>query len=142
GGSTIFMSPDGEQALALVGADAWVVTVPMVGGATPNVTVGDSPNFPSRKLDEIGAQFPHWDWTGHKVHYSIGNAHVVYDLDRAKAFDDSVRQANRARGDSTAAAGAAGGGRGGRGGGRGGAAGPQFKPREFRVLVSAQRDVP
>src|SRR6185295_10994549 len=150
GASTIFMSPDGDQALALVGSDAWVVTVPIVGGTTPTVTVGDNPNFPARKLDEFGAQFPHWDWTGHKVHYSIGNAHVVYDLDRARTFDDSVRQANRARGIPTAPsdsgppspAGAGGGGRGGRGGGRGNANLPQFKPREFRVLVAAQRDIP
>src|SRR6185503_13829205 len=109
----------GDQALALIGSDAWVVTVPIVGGATPTVTVGDNPSFPARKLDEIGAQFPHWDWTGAKVHYSIGNAHVVYDLAAAHTFDDSVRAANRARAgaDSTGAAGG-GGGRGGRGGGR------------------------
>jgi Tol biopolymer transport system component len=137
GASTIFMAPDGDQALALVGSDAWVVTVPMVGGNTPTVNVGDNPNFPARKLDEIGAQFPHWDWTGNKVHYSIGNAHVVYDLERARQFDDSVRQANRNRQDSTAGA-----GRGGRGGGRGGATAPAFKPREFRVVVQAQRDMP
>jgi Tol biopolymer transport system component len=137
GASMIFMSPEGDQALALVGSDAWVVTVPMVGGTTPTVTVGDNPNFPARKLDEIGAQFPHWDWNGAKVHYSIGNAHVIYDLEKARVFDDSVRQANRARGsDSTA-----GGGRGGRGGGRGNTV-AQFKPREFRVLVQAQRDIP
>ena len=146
GAGMIFMAPEGDQALALVGADAWVVTVPIVGGTTPTVTVGDNPNFPARKLDEIGAQFPHWDWTGHKVHYSIGNAHVVYDLDRAKVFDDSVRAANRARGirDTTQrdSAGAAG-GRGGRGGGgRGNANTSQFKPREFRVLVSGTRDIP
>jgi predicted amidohydrolase YtcJ len=29
------------------------------------------------------------------VHWSIGNALVTYDLDRAKAFDDSVRAARR-----------------------------------------------
>jgi Tol biopolymer transport system component len=143
---TIFMAPEGDQALALVGSDAWVVTVPMVGGTTPTVTIGDNPNFPARKLDEIGAQFPHWDWAGNKVHYSIGNAHVVYDLASARAFDDSVRAANRARGISAPAGvggdSAAGGGRGGRGGGRGGANTPQFKPREFRVLVAAQRDIP
>jgi Tol biopolymer transport system component len=147
GGATIFMAPEGDQALALVGSDAWVVTVPLIGGATPTVTVGDNPNFPARKLDEIGAQFPHWDWTGKKVHYSLGNAHVIYDLDRARAFDDSVRQANRARGirDSTqrdSAAAPLSGRGGGRGGGRGAAAGPQFKPREFRVIVKAERDIP
>src|ERR1051325_4888242 len=136
GASVIFMAPEGDQAVALVNNDAYVVTVPVVGGATPTVTVGDNGNFPSRKLDEIGAQFPHWDWAGKKIHYSIGNAHIVYDLDQAHAFDDSVRAAQRARGDS------AGGGRGGRGGGRGAANQPQFKPHEFRVIVNAARDIP
>jgi Tol biopolymer transport system component len=140
GGGMIFMAPEGDQALALVGTDAWVVTVPMVGGQTPTVTVGENPNFPARKLDEIGAQFPHWDWSGKKVHYSIGNAHVIYDLDRAKVFDDSVRAANRNRQPATDSTGAQG-GRGGRGGGAN-ANLPQFKPREFRVLVSASRDIP
>jgi Tol biopolymer transport system component len=149
GATVIFMAPEGDQALALVGSDAWVVTVPLVGGATPTVTVGENPNFPARKLDEIGAQFPHWDWTGQRVHYSIGNAHVVYELERARAFDDSVRAANRARGirdstqrDTTLSGGAPAGGRGGRGGGRGGANAPQFKPREFRVIVNVARDMP
>lgn len=146
--SMIFMAPEGDQALALVGSSAWVVTVPVVGGTTPTVTVGDNPNFPARKLDEIGAQFPHWDWSGQKVHYSLGNAHVVYELARARQFDDSVRAAARARGqalpgDSAPAGGRGGAGAGGgRGGGRGNANLPQFKPREFRVIVRASRDIP
>ena len=144
--SMIFRAPDGAQALALIGSDAWVVTVPVIGGTTPTVTVGDNPNFPARKLDEVGAQFPHWDWTGRRVHYSLGNAHVVYELERARQFDDSVRAAMRARGQSVGgdSAAAAGGGRvaGGGRGGRGNANLPQFKPREFRVIVNAQRDIP
>jgi Tol biopolymer transport system component len=144
--SMIFMAPDGDQALALIGSDAWVVTVPVIGGTTPTVTVGDNPNFPARKLDEVGAQFPHWDWTGRRVHYSLGNAHVVYELERARQFDDSVRAAMRARGQSvggdSAAAGGGGRGAGGGRGGRGNANLPQFKPREFRVIVNAQRDIP
>src|SRR5687768_18241034 len=36
-------------------------------------------------------------WDGKKVHYSMGNAHVVYDVDAARAFDDSVRLAQRNR---------------------------------------------
>ena len=70
---------------------------------------------------------------GKSVHWSIGNAHVVYDIDRARAFDDSVRRARGAAGDS-----AGGGGRGGRGGG----AAPMFQPAETRIRVTAARDIP
>ncbi|MEO5511175.1 MAG: amidohydrolase family protein [Longimicrobiales bacterium] len=149
---TIFMAPDGDQALALVGSDAWVVTVPFVGGTTPSVTVGDNPNFPARRLSEIGAQFPHWDWSGEKVHFSIGNAHVIYDLAKAKIFDDSVRAANRARAPADSAARdstqqrdttLAGGPPAGTGRApRAAATPPTFKPYEFRILVTAQRDIP
>ena len=31
---------------------------------------------------------------GKTIHWSIGNAHAVYDLERSYAFDDSVRKAN------------------------------------------------
>jgi Tol biopolymer transport system component len=152
--STIFMAPEGDQALALVGNDAWVVTVPIVGGETPTITVGDNPNFPARRLSEIGAQFPHWDWTGQKVHFSLGNAHVVYDLAQAKVFDDSVRAASRSQRDApadsarddapsdTTLAGGPPPGSGRSGRGSRAAETPSFKPHEFRVIVTAQRDIP
>lgn len=145
GGGLATMAPEGDQALAQIGNDIYVATVPLVGGATPAVTVGENSNFPSRKLTDIGGQFPVWSWDAKKVHYSIGNAHVIYDLAAAKAFDDSVRLANRNRPQPQDSAGAAGGGgrAGGRGGaGGGGTTGPQFKPLEFRVNIQAQRDVP
>ena len=144
GAGTIFMSPDGDQALALVGNDVWVVTVPMVGGATPTVTVGDNPNFPARKLDDIGAQFPHWDGRQAGALVDRQRARRSTISRAARAFDDSVRQARRAargadawtprrrRPDVADAAAARGTAR----------TSPQFKPREFRVLVTAQRDMP
>jgi Tol biopolymer transport system component len=145
GGNWITMAPEGDQALAQVRSDIYVVTVPVVGGPTPTVNVGENSNFPSRKLTDIGGQFPVWSWDAKKVHYSIGNAHVIYDLAAAKAFDDSVRLANRSRPqrDTTTRDSTAGGGRGGRQGGGGAAAATvQFKPLEFRINVQAQRDVP
>jgi imidazolonepropionase-like amidohydrolase len=57
----------------------------------------------------------------------------VYDVDRARAFDDSVRRARGTAGDS-----AGGGGRGGRAGG----APPMFQPAETRIRVTAPRDIP
>ncbi|MCH7684523.1 MAG: PD40 domain-containing protein, partial [Gemmatimonadetes bacterium] len=86
-----FISPAGDQALAQVGMDLYVVTVPVVGGETPTVKVGGSESaFPVRKLTDVGGQFPAWSADGRRVHWSIGNAHMVYDLDAAKAYDDSV----------------------------------------------------
>ena len=73
--------PD-DQALAQVNNDIWVVTVPMIGGEAPQITVGESSQFPARRLTEIGGQFPAWSSDGTRVHWSVGNAHFVYDLTR------------------------------------------------------------
>ncbi len=149
--SLVLMSPDGEKALAQVSSDLYLVTVPVVGGAEPVITVGgaaDAAAFPVRRLTDIGGQFPAWARDSRSVHWSIGNAHAIYDLERGRAFDDSLREARRAR----AAAGAA---------GRTGAASPvvtapdslqpdvagqkadtSFMPLEFRVRVTAERDIP
>lgn len=148
--SIIRMAPAGDQALAQVNNDIWVVTVPVIGGEAPEITVGDSPQFPARKLTDIGGQFPTWNADGTKVHYSIGNAHVVYDLTRAKAFDDSVAAARRARGeapdtaaqdtaaaDSTAADSAQAPSRGARSRDT-----PRFQPEETRITITAARDMP
>ena len=92
------MGPSGERVLAQVSNDLYIVTVPVVGGTEPTIQVGnpENANFPVRRLTDIGGQFPAWSADGKRVHWSIGNAHVVYDLDRARGFDDSVRTAQRA----------------------------------------------
>ena len=88
------ISPDGMQALATTtGADVYVMTIPWLGGAAPTINVGDNAAFPNKKLTDIGGQFPVWSNDGRYAHWTIGNAHVVYDLERARAFDDSVRRA-------------------------------------------------
>ena len=76
------MAPVGSKALAQVGEDLYVVTVPRVGGETPSVSVANPADavVPVRKLTEIGAQFPSWGRDGNTVQWSIGNAHFVYDL--------------------------------------------------------------
>jgi hypothetical protein len=97
--STILMAPEGDQALAQVVNDLYVVTVPYVGVDTPTVSVADPENasFPARKLTDVGGEFPAWGADARTVHWSIGNAHVVYDLDAARAHDDSVAAVERAR---------------------------------------------
>jgi Tol biopolymer transport system component/imidazolonepropionase-like amidohydrolase len=86
----ILMAPEGDLALARTGMDLWVVTVPMVGGETPTVSVS-SPSFPVTRLtDDAGGEFPTWESNGRRVRWSLGNAHFVYDLDRKEAVDDSL----------------------------------------------------
>jgi Tol biopolymer transport system component/imidazolonepropionase-like amidohydrolase len=136
--SLIRMAPVGDQALAQVNNDVWVVTVPVIGGDAPQITLGATPTFPARRLTDIGGQFPTWSADGSKVHYSIGNAHVVYDLARAKAFDDSVAAARRAAApqtpaDSTRSDSARSGSRN---------AAPRFQPAETRITITADRDIP
>jgi hypothetical protein len=99
------MSPRGERALAQVGNDIYVVTVPFIGGQTPTVSVAtpDNAAFPIRKLTDVAGQFPAWGWDGNTVHWGIGNAYVVYNLERARQVDDSIRQAQRSAPRDTAA---------------------------------------
>jgi Tol biopolymer transport system component len=153
GASWAQISPDGQRALAMVNLDLYYIPdIPWPGGPVPTITVGaPAPGggggdgaagggaaFPSRKLTDIGAQFPQWG-TGSNIHWSIGNAHVVYDVARAIAFDDSVRRANprtppAGGGDSTGGTPAA--GRGGR------AQLATYKPVETRIRVMGERDIP
>ncbi|MEP6691861.1 MAG: amidohydrolase family protein [Gemmatimonadaceae bacterium] len=135
----VLMSPKGDRALAQIGMDLYVVTVPQLGGAAPSISAADpsSAAFPVRRLTDIGGQFASWSADGKQVHWSLGNAHVVYDLDRAQAVDDSIKKTAHDRGiapvtpdsskrDSTAAA----------------AAKTGYKPVEMRVTVTTQRDIP
>ena len=127
--SLVLMAPDGERALAQYEDHLYVVTVPLLGQA-PTVSVANPENaaFPVRQLTEVGGQFPAWSADGRKVHWSIGNAHFIYDLDGAQAFDDSVRNARRtppaAARDTTARA------------------PTRYEPGVFRVRITVQRDIP
>jgi Tol biopolymer transport system component len=139
--SSVMISPDGDRALAQVLSDLYVVTIPWVGGTEPTVAVGnpDNATFPVRKLTEIGGQFPSWSGDGLRVHWSIGNAHVVYDLERGRAFDDSVRRATGGRAGRAGGTGSDSTAGGGRGASR---QVPQFQPDERRIVITAQRDMP
>ncbi len=145
--STIRMAPRGDQALAEVQRQIYAVTVPQVG-QTPTINVGNPANaaFPARQLTDIGGEFPTWSGDGRKVHFSLGNAHFVYDLDAAQAYEDSVEAAERAEAEEedepdpaeTAEAGAE------------AEADEQeaeeedegYRAAEFRVRIQAPRDLP
>jgi Tol biopolymer transport system component len=137
--SLVMMAPAGDRAVAQVNSDLYIVTVPLVGGETPTVNVANPENaaFPATKLTVVGGQFPAWSADGSKVHWSIGNAHFVYDIERARAFADSVRTAREAaaaeRGDAqqdTAADAAE------------ADSAATYEPLERRIVIRAPRDTP
>ncbi len=115
--SSVRMAPVGDLALARVGSDFYVVTVPLIGGATPVVSVSNPDNAatPVRKLSDIGGEFPVWGANAQVVYWSIGNALVSYDLLAARANADSVRR------DTLIV---------------------KYKPTEVRVRVTGTRDIP
>lgn len=94
--STIYMAPVGNQALAQINNNVYVVTIPTAGKVpTINVSEPSASSFPSRQLTEIGGEWPYWEANGKKVHWSLGNGHWVYDLSRADLVEDSVKTAKK-----------------------------------------------
>jgi Tol biopolymer transport system component len=132
--SLVVMSPDGEHALAVVEDHIYLMPVPFVGDA-PTISVANPANapVPVRQLTDVGGQFPRWSADGRRVHWSIGNTHFVYDVERARAFDDSVRAARRAAAapadTAPAAAGPA-------------AQAARYEPEQHRIRITVQRDIP
>lgn len=95
----VYMAPMGDQALAEIGMDLWVVTVPMIGGEAPTVSVS-SPSFPATRLtSDVGGEFPVWESNGRRVRWSLANTHFVYDLDRAEVVRDSLEAVREAESD-------------------------------------------
>ncbi|TAF93885.1 MAG: amidohydrolase [Bacteroidetes bacterium] len=94
---TILMAPVGNQAVAQVNNNVYVVTIPEAG-KVPNINVGNpaASSFPAKQLTEIGGEWPAWEADGKKIHWSLGNGHWVYDTERAKFVEDSVKAAKKA----------------------------------------------
>lgn len=101
--SWIKMAPEGDQALAAVVNDLFVVTVPQVSDEAPTISVSNPKNaaFPAKQLTDIGGQFPAWSWDAKKVHWAVGNAHSVWDFDAEKAFNDAKEAAKEEAEDKT-----------------------------------------
>lgn len=95
--SQLLISPNGHQAIAKVNNEVYTVTIPMVGGETPTVSVADpdKSQFPSKKLTELGGEFPQWSADGNIVYFSLGNAHFAYNLAEAAKTDEALRLAKK-----------------------------------------------
>lgn len=122
--SWIRMAPVGDQALAQVGMDLFTVTVPQTGKEKFSISVAnpDKAAFPSRKLTDIGGQFPAWSNDATKVHWSIGNAHVVYDFSAAEEFEENLKNQEDEEKDDEGK--------------------KSYDPSENRISVAIKRDTP
>ena len=146
--SSIRIAPVGDRAVARVGNDLYVVTVPQVGAEAPTVSVRNpsGATVPVTRITDIGGEFPSWSADGGTVVWALGNGYFRYNLDDAKAFADSVEAAEADApsdapadtpdpGDDpdTAEPGAD-------------AAStddpPRYRPTEIRVALDADRDLP
>jgi Tol biopolymer transport system component len=94
--SQIDIAPEGDKAMAQINNEIYTVTIPKTG-KVPSISVADpgSASFPARKLTDLGGEFPAWSSDGKKVHWSLGASHFIYDLDKAQAFEDSVKLAKK-----------------------------------------------
>ncbi len=95
--SWITVSPTGNKALVQVNNEIYVTTIPQTGKLV-NISVADAGNaeFPSRKITEVGGEFPYWQQDGKTIHYSLGSTHFVYDTERAEFVEDSTKEAKKA----------------------------------------------
>ena len=93
----VMMAPRGDLALAVANGHVYTVHVAKTGAAAPMVMVSspDSAAMPVRRLTDIGGEFASWGGDGRSVHWSIGNAFVLYDLDAADANTSYVPNEQR-----------------------------------------------
>ncbi|HEX6316340.1 MAG TPA: amidohydrolase family protein [Gemmatimonadaceae bacterium] len=126
------LSPDGSRVLTQVGNDLYVFPLIESGEpATISLATPDNAEVPVRRLTEVGGQFPAWSGDGRRIHWSIGNAHFVYDLDRARQVDDSIAAAAPATPPAAPAAGTP-----------PTPPAPRYQPVESRITIRVRRDIP
>lgn len=133
----IYMAPEGDQALAQINNEIYVVTVPKTGGDTPKISVSDpsSSSFPSRKLTKIGGQFASWSNDGKTVYWSIGNAFFTYNLDDAKAKEEDLKR-KKAEEEKAKEAGEK------KDEKKEDKKDESYQPRELRIKVTVPKDIP
>jgi Tol biopolymer transport system component/imidazolonepropionase-like amidohydrolase len=128
------LSPNGDNVLVMVSNDLFVFPLVESGEpATISFASLENTEVPARRLTEVGGQFPAWSGDGRRVHFSIGNSHFVYDLDRARQIDDSIAAVTPPTPPTPPDS------------ARGGAPRPQaprYQPVETKITIRAPRDTP
>lgn len=92
------ISPDGKMAVVKINNDIYMVTIPRFG-TTAEISVAnvEKASFPAKQLTQIGGEFPAWSSNSKNVHWSLGSSHFIYDLEKAKVYEDSVKVAKKAK---------------------------------------------
>ena len=131
----VIMAPEGDQALAMINNEIYTVTVPRIGSEVVKIAVANPGNaaFPSRKLTQIGGQFPSWSRDGKKVNWAIGNAYFSYDLAAAKANEEALEKKKKEEKKEDKKE---------EGEKKEEKKDEKYKPTELRVKVSVPRDIP
>ncbi|RNC79837.1 MAG: amidohydrolase [Winogradskyella sp.] len=139
--TVIKISPNGTHALAKINNDVYSVIIPKIG-TTPSISLAKPENaaFPANKLTIMGGEFPSWSSNSKEVHWSLGASYFAYNLEKGKAFNDSLKlakkrekelkEANKAK-DSTKADDK-----------KKKKDAPKFKADEYKVIVNYKRSIP
>jgi Tol biopolymer transport system component len=86
------MSPDGKWALAHVGNQLYLVTLPIVGGETPSVNVS-GPSVPIKKLTTIGADYFGWADGGETMTWAVGPAFFRQPIESVSFEEEKEEEA-------------------------------------------------
>jgi len=96
------ISPDGQSAIADVQNKLYLVTIPMVGGDAPTVSVTDGSSMPVKRLTLDGGEYLNWTPDGRSVTWSLGATFYrqAVGADKAESFTASI-EATRAKPEGT-----------------------------------------
>lgn len=141
--AVIKISPDGTHALTKINNDVYSVIIPKIG-TTPTISLAkaESAAFPATKLTIMGGEFPAWSSNSKKVHWSLGASHFVYDLEKGKAFTDSLKMAKKLEKEQKKAEKASDSTKTDKKDDKTKKDKPQFKAEEYKVIVKYKRSIP
>jgi Tol biopolymer transport system component len=94
------ISPDGRYALVEAERHLYVVSIPVIGGDAPTISVAnpESASVPVRRLTRVGGEFGRWTAKGDRATWAIGRAFFDYDIPAARAAEEKDRLAKAAAG--------------------------------------------
>ena len=103
----ILISPDSDRVLVTIDNYVYIVTMPVIGGQTPAVSISDpsAAAFPVKRLTMIGGEFTGWTTDGRQAYWSAGRSFLKWDsavadsMDKVKQRTDSIR-ADSLKGDA------------------------------------------
>jgi Tol biopolymer transport system component len=95
------ISPDGRSVLVEAERHLYVVSIPVIGGEAPTISVANpaSASVPVRRLTRVGGEFGRWAAKGDRATWAIGHAFFDYDIPAARAAEEKDLIAKQAEGE-------------------------------------------